>query len=334
MRHTRLVIVVFLAVGWANATCAQNADAEKLAAKSDPAFQAQIQTIFNALQQPGVDARDNVDAFREVQAFKKLTDDKDKLVEQLAIFAATTKSEEDMHVLITLTILHFLDLSPSVPIRVLAPYLDADDPQLLDFARIWFVSHDGSATASLKAPLFTPVNYDDYMEYVSRKIGRGEKIPAGFTRYIYERSPGRALLVFAYASGSRDVSARLQVIRKAIEARQQGKQPEPLDVTDQQVEERRQARSREKREIRLAEHIVSNAIWLKENDFADRSQAALPEATTELAKLAKHKEWWARLYVAWIMRQHPELRQEDVLQQLTEDDNELVSEAAKSARGL
>ena len=325
-------IVLLLLVGWANVTFGQT-NAEMLIAKSDPAFQAQIQTIFNALHQPRVDPRDNVDAFREVQTFQKLTDDKDKLVEQLAIFAAITKSEEDMHVLITLTILHFLDLSPSVPIRVLAPYLDADDPQFRDFARMWFVSHDGSATASLKAPLCTPVDYEQYEEYVSRKLGRGEKIPVGFTRYIYERSPGRALLVFAYASGSRDVTARLQAIGKAIEARQQGKQPEPPDVTGQQVEEKRRTRSNEKREIRLAEHIVSNAIWLKENGFAERFQAALPEAKESLAKLAKHNGWWARLYVAYIMRQHPELRQEELTQQLRQDADELVSEAAKAIGG-
>ena len=330
MRHRRLVIIVLLLAGWTNVTCAQNTDVEKLIVKSDPAFQAQIQTIFNALHQPRVDPRDNVDAFREVQTLKKLTDDKDKLVEQLAIFAATTKSEEDMHVLTTLTILHFLDLSPSVPIRVLAPYLDTDNPQLRDFARMWFVSHDGSARASLNAPLSTPVNYDDYKEYVSRKLGRGEEVPVGFVRYIYERSPGRALLVFAYAGGSRDVSARLQVIRKAIEARQQGKEPEVQNGTGQQLEERRQARSRDKREIRLAEHIVSNAIWLKENEFSERFQKTLPEAASELAKLAQHKEWWVRLYVAWIMRQHRELRQPDVLQQLGEDSNALVSKTAKA----
>ncbi|MCI0331880.1 MAG: hypothetical protein L0228_01480 [Planctomycetes bacterium] len=303
---------------------------EKLTAKSDPVFQAQIQTIFNALQQPGVDPRNNVDAFREVQTLKKLTDDKDELVKQLAIFVATTKSEEDTHVLIALMILHSFDLPPRVPIRVLAPYLDTDDRQLRDFARIWFGSHDNADAAPPQSPPLQPVNYRDYLEYVQWKMGRNEEVPDGFVRYIYERSPGRALLVFAYASGSRDVSARLQVIRKAIEARQQGKQPEPLDVTGQQVEERRQARSREKREIRLAEHIVSNAIWLKENEFAERFQAALPEANAELAKLAKHKEWWARLYVAWVMRQHRELRAPAIVQQLSADSDALVSKTAKS----
>ena len=313
----------------------QEASVEKLTAKSDPAFQAQIQSIFNALHQPRVDPRDNLDAFREVQTFKKLTDDKDKLVEQLAIYAATTESEEDSHVLLTLLILQFLDLSPSVPIRVLAPYFDADDRQLRDFAGIWFHSHDNAGSAPPRSPALKPVNYDDYKRYVSLKIGRGEEVPAGFIRYIYERSPGRALLVIAYANSHGDVTARLQAIRRSIT----GAQPETKEQQKQyekgrklETKESREARLKERREIELSEHIVSNAIWLKNNKFDERFQAALPEATAELAKLAKHNEWWARLYVAYIMQHHPELRQPDVLQQLSEDSNDLVRKAAKSGR--
>lgn len=82
----------------------------------------------------------------------------------------------------------------------------------------------------------------------------------------------------------------------------------------------------------LAEHTTSNAIWLKENGFMEQFQAALPEARDELAKLAMHEAWWARLYAAVIMRQHPELRQDDVLQQLSNDADELVSKAAKSVK--
>jgi hypothetical protein len=68
---------------------------------------------------------------------------------------------------------------------------------------------------------------------------------------------------------------------------------------------------------------------LKENEFAERFQAALPEANETLATLAQHREWWARLYVAYIMRKYPELRQPDIMRQLSVDKNELVSEAAK-----
>jgi len=330
MRNRRLLIVVLLLTGWANVTCAE--DVEKLTAKSDPAFQAQIQKIVDAFHQPRVDFQDNLDAIREVLTYKKLTDDKDKLVEQLAIYVATTEDEDFTHEVIALVILDFLKLSPNVPIRVLAPLLESENRQLRNVARSWFSAHDGTTLASPEAPPLKPVNYDDYEDYVSRKLGHGDEVPVGFVRYLYERSPGRALLVFAYAGQHGDVSARLQAIGKAIEARQQGKVPEESIGRDQQLEVRRQARVRGRREIQLAEHIVSNAIWLKENEFAERFQAALPEANEQLAKLAKHKEWWARLYVAEIMRRHPELRQADLMQQLAGDSNELVSKAAKSEK--
>lgn len=324
----RLFIVLLLAV-WTNATYAQ--DVKELTAKSDPVFQAQIQKIVDALHRPRVDPQDNLDAIREAQTYKKLTDDKDKLVEQLAIYVATTEDEDFTHEVVTLVILDLLNLSPNVPIRVLAPLLESENRQLRNFVQSWFSAHDGTALASPAAPPFTPVDYDEYKEYVGRKMGRGEEVPAGFVRYIYERSPGRALLVFAYAGQHGNVTARLQAIGKAIEARQQGKVPEVHDGTDQQSEVRRQARVRGRREIQLAEHIVSNAIWLKENEFDEQFQAALPEAVKELKKLAEHEEWWARLYVVYIMRQNLVLRQDHIMRQLTEDDDELVSEAAKPA---
>jgi hypothetical protein len=324
----RLLIVLLLAV-WTKATYAQ--DVKELTAKSDPAFQTQVQKIVDALHQPRVDPEDNLDAIREVQTYKKLADDKDKLVEQLAIYVAATEDEDFTHEVIALVVLDFLRLKPSVPVRVLAPLLESENRQLRNFAQSWFSAHDGTALASPEGPPFKPVNYDDYEEYVSWKLGRGEEVPAGFVRYIYERSPGRALLVFAYAGQHGDVSARLQAIGTAIEARQQGKLPEESIGRDQQLEVRRQARVRGRREIELAEHIVSNAVWLKENGFADRFQAALPDANETLATLANHKEWWARLYVAYIMRKYPELRRADIIQQLAEDENELVHDAAKPA---
>jgi hypothetical protein len=124
----------------------------------------------------------------------------------------------------------------------------------------------------------------------------------------------------------------LQAIRKNVEARKRGEEP-PAELHEigQKLKETGQARLRERREIELAAHIVSNAIWLNQNKFDEQFQKALPEATDELTKLAKQDQWWARLYVAEIMRQHRELRQPDVLQQLSTDSNGLVSEAAKSA---
>jgi hypothetical protein len=325
MRQARLRILAFIVVCWVNTVHAQQ-DVEILIEKPDAAIQAQIQKLFNTLQKSGDDARSNIDVWREVKALKQLSTDKDKLVRQLALFVATTKSEEDSHVLVAAGILYFLDFPPSVPIRVFAPYLGTDNRQLRSFVEMWFYSHDKAANDS---PPLRPVNYDDYLDYVRLKIGRGEEIPAPFIRYIYERSPGQALLVFAYAAGSRDVAVKLEAMHTIIEARKQGKEPEPQPELGQQFEERRRARSKEKREIELAEHIVSNAIWLNKNGFTDRFQAALPEANEQLDKLAKG-EWWAKLYVVYIMRQNPPFLKDSILRQLAEDENKLVSEAASS----
>ena len=76
----------------------------------------------------------------------------------------------------------------------------------------------------------------------------------------------------------------------------------------------------------------ATALWLKKHGFDERFQATMPEAMAELEKLAKHEEWWARMYVVYIMRQNLVLRRDHILRQLAEDENDLVSEAAKSAR--
>ncbi len=161
------------------------------------------------------------------------------------------------------------------------------------------------------------------------------------------------MLVFAY-SNSVDISvARLEGLRKAIDKRLtnapahgsalaipppienhgQQSEPETPAKTEQQLEKENHSRLMERHEIELAKHIVNNAIWLNKNGFSKRFQAALPDAMAELEKLAKHKEWWARLYVVYIMRQNPMLLQSRIMGQLAEDENELVSEAAKSISG-
>jgi len=304
---------------------AQDADVEQLMAQKSQAVQEQIARVYTALHQPGgIDTGSNVEAFRELQALKGTVADQGELVKQIAIFAATP-TEDEQQPLVAVVILGWLQITPKITIRALAPYLDTKNPQLHSFLYDIFHGLDNADPSDRGA-----VNYCHYLEYVRWLFHHDQEVPAPFVKYIYERSPGRALLVFAYASGSRDVVARLQLMRKTFEARQQGKELEPQEVTAQQLEEREKVRSRARRQIELAEHIVSNAIWLDKHGYIVRFQKALPEAKEALATLAEG-EWWARLYVAEIMRQHRELRQPDVLRQLSEDGNDLVSKAAKAA---
>jgi hypothetical protein len=267
---------------------AQEADVEKLLAQSEPAIQDQINRVYNVLTQSGVDPQSNGAAFQEIQTLKDSIADKGEIVKQLAIFAATPGDEQ--RPLMTNAILQLLDLPPKIVIRVLAPYPNADNPNLRSFVRDWFQAHDNAGTDV--SPL-DQIRYEDYKTYLRGLLNTRQEVPPAFVEYIYERSPDRALFVFYYATKW-----------------ERGKEPDIL----------------------LAEHIVSNAIWLKKNKFDDRFQMALPEATAELAKLAKREEWWIRYYVAEIMRRYPDLRQPDILQQLSTDNNALVSKSAKSVK--
>jgi hypothetical protein len=300
-------------------SCYAQDDVDQLLAESNPTIQNQLKAIGRVYRPGGVS--NNVEALREIKKLKELTDDKAELVKQVAIFSV--EPEKEMQPLLALGLLQHLELPSRVSIRTLAPYLDTKNPQLRSFVRDWFRGHDNADPGEWAA-----INYKDYLDYVSWATIRGEEIPAPFVKYIFERSPGQALRVFAYANSHGDVTARLQAIRRSVEARQKGEVP-----TDRRIGEgdnaSRNARLSERREMELAERTVSNAIWLKKNGFADRFQQALPEANEELAKLARRREWWARLYVAYIMRQNPDLRQGDLWELLEKDNEELVREATK-----
>jgi hypothetical protein len=273
---------------------------------ANPAVQAQIKKTYDAMHRLGVVTFDNAEVLSEAQKVKLLVADDDEIVRQLAVFVATTESSEDAHAIVALSIWRYLHVSPSATIRVLAPYLDASDRSLRGFVRDWFQGYDKAE------------NFEDYKKYVMWKVSRKEEIPVPFIEYMYRQSPGQALLVLQRSTVD---------IRKQIEVVQQGRA-----LTQEEREEQRQ-QQQERREILLAEHIVSNALWLHKNKFDEQFQAALPEAMAELEKLANHEQWWARLYVVHIMRRHPELLQDHILRKLAEDENELVSKAAKPGRG-
>jgi hypothetical protein len=337
MRQTLIYAVTFLVMNSCNGFArAQDANVQTLIAEADPAIQEQINRVYSLYLGPARDPRETkYELLKELQRLKDISKEQDEIVKQLAIFVANTVSEEDMHIVAAGTMVDFLDVPPRIPIRVLAPYLDAENEQLRDFVRGWFNHHDSNEYIHGKPPLGS-LNYHEYMEYVRSRLNRNEEIPDGFIRYIYEKHPGKALLVFAYANRSTGAAPLLQAMGKAFEARRQGREltaeeKRQMQATQQQTKLRQQHKKHELWEILLAEHTVSNAIWFKENDpYPHRFQAATSDATIQLSELAK-KEWWARLYVVHIMRQHPELRQDGILQQLKDDRNELVREAAQAA---
>jgi len=322
----KLVLVLAVSLATCAYCSAQEADVELLMAHNmDPVVQEQISRTHAALGLTHFELDGNVKAFEELQKLKDVVADKGELVKQLAIFAATAAGDEQRP-LAAVVILSRLQIPPKVTIRVLAPYLDTDDPTLHSFLYDIFHGLDHANSGP-----FVCANYYDYLEYVRRQVNRNEEIPGPFIKYIYERSPGQALAVFR--SATVDVSDYIQAINTSVEAAQQGRAPTEQERKEiRQIQAERQRDGQERREILLAEHIISNAIWLHKRGFNERFQAALPDAMSELDKLAKHEEWWARLYVVYIMRQNPPLLRDKVLRQLGEDSNALVSEAAESEK--
>jgi hypothetical protein len=84
----------------------------------------------------------------------------------------------------------------------------------------------------------------------------------------------------------------------------------------------------EKKEIALAEHEIDDTIWRHECGFLEKSKVE-PAAAAALEKLSHNKNWWARLYVAEIMRQHPGFRKASIVEQFQKDENRLVRETVK-----
>ncbi|MBW3596227.1 MAG: hypothetical protein KY475_03015 [Planctomycetes bacterium] len=81
------------------------------------------------------------------------------------------------------------------------------------------------------------------------------------------------------------------------------------------------------KQILWSAHVVSDAIWKKEQGFDKAFQQATPEAIAQLEKLSKDEAWWARLYVAEILHQHPEFGTPELVERLKSDERALVREA-------
>ena len=81
----------------------------------------------------------------------------------------------------------------------------------------------------------------------------------------------------------------------------------------------------EQKQFLLAEREISNTLWKHDHQLLEPTKVD-PTAASELKKLADSKWWWARLYVAEIMKHHPGFRNEDVIEKLKKDENGLVRE--------
>ncbi len=81
------------------------------------------------------------------------------------------------------------------------------------------------------------------------------------------------------------------------------------------------------------EHQVVDDLWKWEYSFLpkDKVESVAAEA---LAKLAKHPQWWARYYVAEIMRRYPPFRTDELIQLLAADPDESVCGVIEQISGV
>ncbi|MEX2171117.1 MAG: hypothetical protein WD851_17490 [Pirellulales bacterium] len=338
--RTQLHLVAFLAI--CVPCSAQRTSVEQLLTQSEPPIQERIGKILDALNQSRVDPPSNIAALREAFALTESGVDSFEIVKQVAIFAASPATREGRP-FEARTVLELLNLPPKIIIRVLAPYIDAENPQLRSFVRNWFQSHDSCGSGA-----FETVNFGDYKDYVQVMLNIHQEVPTAFVEYLYERSPGQALIVFYNANPERraETIERIREAQEKLEAdRRQNLEANEQQVDDidqdearrQREEKRKQEKEREwvseqRKEILLAEHIVSDAIWLKQKKFEVEFLKAVPAAKSQLINLADRDQWWARLYVAEIMRRHPEFRHPPAAQRLSTDANPLVKKAADWAK--
>jgi hypothetical protein len=339
----RYVLILIASLTPWTACAAQEASVEQLLAQADPAIQAQIRVVL--------ESKGKLQFAQTIETLKEIAREKDKdyLVKQMAISAATPTGAREFEGLITLVVLSRLDVPPGVIIRVLAPHLESENKGLRDFANEWF---DGYSRTKFEDP------FDEFASYVRDALSRNEEVPTDFTIYLFEQSPGRALLAFNQAAEIGNLLAKMKEIRIKLEAEREERRKKgedriipyvPFGATEQEIAEAevrdrpftefqpskdlpdvlpRQRDKKLRKEIMLAEHLVSHAVWLKKYKFDEQYEGAGQEAREQLTNLSEHDEWWVRLYVVMIMRQHRELRVSEVWEKLRHDSNVHVSESA------
>jgi len=129
---------------------------------------------------------------------------------------------------------------------------------------------------------------DNYEVIFKGRIHRDKELPRALIQHLYKRDAGRAVLTIQKAYGMNDAG--------------------------------------QWRPVFWAEHQVSDVLWKWGYRFLDRDTVE-PEADKALRELASHKDWWARLYVAEVMKQYPPFRSTELIEILRNDDDETVRTA-------
>jgi len=251
-----------------------------------------VQTaIGNVVAAPTPAARDAAfEQLRRLDAADRLG-----LIRQLVYYSSRAENTENA--MVAGAVIRRLEISDDDLVRALVPVLKATEAGATAHERDEAAAFDRSVRNILggverRAPGRRP-DFSAYREIIDEALRAKREPPAGLVQYLYEASPGEALLTMMRAYQLRD--------------------------------------PRELKEILWVDHVVSDVLWKQEYGFLKTDQVE-PAAVRELATLAARPDWWARLYVAEIMRQHPEFLQGGTVASLAGDANPLVRAAAEEAR--
>jgi len=129
----------------------------------------------------------------------------------------------------------------------------------------------------------------DYLHYraiIIRAARNGDRLPRPLIRYMYESHPGEAVLTMMRAFPAQHHLA---------------------------VDERKP--------ILWTEHQVAEVFWKWKHGFLPKDKVE-SEAAKALRRLVHHKQWWVRLYVVEILRQHSTFRTDELIAILQKDPHE------------
>lgn len=137
-----------------------------------------------------------------------------------------------------------------------------------------------------------PPDYSIYHTILEDDFRASGMPQPSLVKFMYEGDPGVALLTIMRASQMRDPA--------------------------------------EMKPILWAEHVVADLRWRRQFGFVE-AKAVDSAVVRELDKLSQHTAWWARLYVAEMIRQHPELGTKTIRERLAADSHELVRKSSAPA---
>ena len=266
---------------WAVAHAAAAEPDGALTIEPDPDTQVRIQRALNP--KDANDRRTQLDDLAQMRRTQP-----EKLVRQLLYYSMYGKDQAGQR-----------DVKEAMALGYFARELDIQQDAIA-FA-LW--PYLGTRDPALKAEVsktFRAVHFDVFSAIIRRHVSQGHEPPRELIGFMYERSPGEALLALS----------RVDAL---------------LSGTDQEKREKR-------RSLLWAEHTVSDVVWRHQYGFLPATKAE-SDAMVQIEKLSQDDLWWIRFYVAAILRQHRAFRTAQLVARLAADKDPAVQEAMSFVKG-